>query len=113
MPRGNGKHAQEAMRSKTGLAAFVKHVQDDKNQPAQEYVDWAEVNENLIVGAVVSAVRQGGALLLGCSRDKRSYSLKVYADGQGEPFYFPCNQAGIESLEAFLLAIIESAEWSQ
>lgn len=113
MPRGNGQHAKQAMQQKTGLAKFVKHVQEDKNSPSPEYVDWAEVNPNYVIGAVCSAVRQGGALLLGCSRDKRSYSLKVYADGQGEAFYFPCNPSGIEGLEAMLLAIIESAEWAE
>lgn len=111
MPRGNGRHAKEAMQAKTGLSAFIKHVQDDKSQPSPEFVDWGEVNPNLVLGAVVSAVRQGGALLLGCARDKRSYSLKVYADGQGEAFYFPCSPSGVESLEAFLLAIIESADY--
>lgn len=111
MPRGNGKHAQQAKAQPVGLAAFIKPKSGIDEQHNYEYVDWAEVNPQLLVGAVVSAVQQGGALLLGCSRDKKSYSVKVYVGGEGTPFYFPCNPSGVEQLEEFLQGIIYSAEY--
>lgn len=111
MPRGNGKQAQQAQHSGK-LSAFVKPKGENgaaANSP--EFVDWREVHPDLVTGAVAAAVKEGGALLLGCSRDKTCYSVKVYSGGDGTAYYFPCNANGVAELEAFLLSIVEIAEW--
>lgn len=111
MPRGNGKQAQNAKVSGK-LSAFVKATNNDAGQEwEREFVDWREVDQNLVYGALCSVVKEGGALLLGCSRDKRQYSVKVYADGNGTPYYFPCTESGLRDLEAFLLALAEVTDW--
>lgn len=106
MPRGNG-HKAQAAKSSGKLAAFVK-PKDESGQTngSQDYVDWLEVNGGYIHGAIASVVRAGGALLLGCSQDKTMYSVRVYDGGQGTSYYFRCSQAGLEELEAFLLALM-------
>lgn len=109
MARGNGKQAQVAM-SSGKLGAFVKPKGSaDGADQQREFVDWGEVNGHLIAGAVTVAVREGGALLLGCSRDKTAYSVKVYVGGEGTAYYFPCNERGIQDLEDFLTSIIDLA----
>lgn len=112
MPRGNGKHAKDAIGSKTGLAAFIKPAGSESLSEANYYVDWSEIQPTLLTGAVIAAVKQGGALLLGCSRDKKSYSVKVYIGGEGTPYYFPCTPNGVEALEEFLYGIIQSEAYS-
>lgn len=111
MARGNGQHAKQATQTATKLSDFIKANTASQEAISREYVDWAEVDHRLVTGAIVAAVRQGGALLFGCSRDKKSYSIKVYADGEGTPFYFPCNASGIDDMERMLTRIIETAEW--
>lgn len=113
MARGNGKHSQVAQQAGK-LSAFIKpKTSADELQAAGMFVDWGEVNGNLVTGALRTAVREGGALLFGCSRDKTCYSVKVYVGGDGTPYYFPCNAAGVESLEEFLLSIIAVGEWNE
>lgn len=110
MARGNGKQAQVAKASGK-LAAFVKPKSSSENgQQQPEWVDWGEVSPALIAGAVTVAVREGGALLLGCSRDKTCWSVKVYSGGEGSAYYFACNERGLQDLEDFLTSIIELAD---
>lgn len=109
MARGNGKQAKQAIQSGR-LADFV-----NKNAGAAEagsgkaYVDWAEVAPNLVLGAVYSLIRVGGAVLFGCSRDQTSYSVKLYLNGESNSYYFPCNQGGLQDLEVFLMGVTEAA----
>lgn len=107
MARGNGKQAQQAKTSGL-LSAFVTPKSGaDNGDGGREYVDWGEVNPNLMVGAVQSVVREGGALLYGCSRDNSCYSVKVYAGGDSKAYYFNASERGIQELEDFLMALYE------
>lgn len=107
MARGNGKHAQNALRSGK-LSAFVSNpTGNGATATGKEYVDWSEVEASLVFGAVAGVVKHGGALLLGCSSNKSSYSLKVYSDGQGQAYYFPCTESGLRDLEAFLSSLAD------
>lgn len=109
MARGNGKQSQVAQKSGK-LSAFVRpKAERDAAAGVPDWVDWGEVNQFYMVGAVKAAVKEGGALLFGASRDKTCYSVKVYSGGDGEAYYFPCTPNGVEELEAFLLAIAELA----
>lgn len=110
MARGNGKQSQQAQHSGK-LSAFVKPK--DGNEAAgsgREFVDWSEVSPSLVAGAVWAAVKEGGALLFGDSRDKSCYSIKVYAGGNGTAYYFPCTENGLTELETFLQSIIDLVE---
>lgn len=106
MPRGNGKQAQNA-KSSGRLSAFVKpQIEAGEHQGQPDFVDWGEVNGNYLHGAIIAAVRAGGALLLGCSTDKTQYSVRVYDGGQGTSYYFRCSPTGLVELEDFLQALM-------
>lgn len=108
--RGNGKQAQIA-KQQGKLSAFVKPKGSEAElQPQGYYVSWKDVNPDLIVGAVWAANKEGGALLLGHSRDKTCYSVKVYSGGDGTPYYFPYTDNGIVELEAFLQSLCDIGE---
>lgn len=108
MSRGDGKASKQAQQSGK-LSAFVKVKGNESSTPgAPEYVDWSEINYNLVFGAICTANRLGGSLLFGHTRDGKSYSIMVFYGGDKNAFYFPCNPLGVESLEAFLLSILET-----
>lgn len=108
MPRGNGKQAQNAVKSGK-LSAFVVPKGQGGNAPSEmEWVDWKEINPSLVAGTVAAVVKEGGGILFGCSRDKSSYSIKIYSGGDGTAYYFPCNANGVADLEAFLYGVLEA-----
>lgn len=110
MPRGNGKKAENAARSGK-LLDYVRAANGEGDNDHQfTYVDWGEISPSLVVGAIIGVVRQGGALLLGCGRDNRTYSVKVYANGEGTAYYFRANPTGAAELEGFLVGLIEACE---
>lgn len=110
MPRGNGRHAQEAA-AQSKLSAYIK-PKDGTGQQAgtQEWVDWGEVSPSLLTGSIVSANKEGGALLFGHNRSRTCYAVTVFYGGTGTPYYFQCSSDGLEALEVFLLGIIELAQ---
>lgn len=60
MARGNGKQAQQAAKSDSGLMAYVKGASNGEQASAMEYVDYAEITPQLVSGAVWAAVKMGG-----------------------------------------------------
>lgn len=110
MSRGNGKQAKQAIQAGR-LSAFVVPKASAKVMAGgKDWVDWKEVDPNKLLNALYWVVATGGALLLGCSRDKTSYSLKLYIDGEGQAYYFPCNGQGVADLEAMLTGLAEAAQ---
>lgn len=110
MARGNGKQAQQAQ-SIGKLSAFVKPKDSNgQSQANVDFVDWSEISPSLLAGAIWAANKEGGALLFGHSRDKTCYSVKVYAGGDGTPYYFACTESGLSDLETFLQSIVDLVE---
>jgi len=110
MARGNGKQAQEAIRSGK-LSKFVRKEDGPEDLGgASSWVDWSEVSAPLIAGAVWAANKEGGALMFGHSRDKRNYAIRIYDGDAGSSYYFPCTSNGLDELETFLRGIIEITE---
>jgi hypothetical protein len=110
MSRGNGKQAKQAIQSGRLGAFVVAKAEPGKAVGAKDWVDWKEIDENKLLNALYWVVATGGALLLGCSRDKLSYSLKLYIDGNGQAYYFPCTDQGVADLEAMLVGLAEAAQ---
>lgn len=109
MARGDGKHSKQAQASGK-LSAFIKPKESSGGDaPLSEYVDWGEINGNYVYGAVVSVNREGGSLLFGHTRDKRSYSVVVFYGGDKTSYYFPCSENGVVELEQFLISLVELA----
>lgn len=109
MSRGNGKKANDAIRSGR-LSAFVsKQDAGSLNGDGLTPPDWGEVNSYYLTGAVKAVVSEGGAIMYGSSRDKKSYSVRVYDGDAGQSYYFPATNGGVEELETFLLALSELA----
>lgn len=110
MPRGNGKQAQTAKLEKSGLLAYVKGASNGDNGTAQEFVDYGEIDGRFLIGAVWAAVKMGGAIMFGCSRDKTCYSVRLYYGSEGKSYYFPCNPNGVVDMEGFLQGLINVAD---
>lgn len=110
MARGNGKQAKQAVQSGRLSAFVVPKAAAKLNVGGKDWVDWKEVDPNKVLNALYWVVATGGALLLGCSRDRTSYSLKLYIDGEGQAYYFPCTGQGVADLEAMLEGLAVAAE---
>jgi hypothetical protein len=107
MARGNGQQAKAAA-SAGKLSGYIKPKDDNGNAGGQqEWVDWGEVNPNLIIGAIRSVNKEGGAILFGHNRAKTMYAVTIFAGGGNTPYYFHCSLDGLQALEDFLMPLVE------
>jgi hypothetical protein len=68
--------------------------------------DWGGVNEKVLVKAIETASKKGGALRLGYTRDGGAYAIGVYAGSN----YFTDYVRPSEDIDSYLTALTASFE---
>lgn len=105
-----GKQAKQAIQSGK-LSAFIKKTPEKgAERSLSSYVDWGNIRDNLISGAVSAVNREGGSLLFGHTRDLSSFSIVVFFGGDKTSYYFPDTEQGHYDCEVFLAALCELAD---
>lgn len=70
----------------TGIDKAKKNLPARKRRQVRE-VSWDDVEPSLIVAAIVAMSDRGDALRFGLTRDRSSYALGIYQDGESETTY--------------------------
>lgn len=98
----------------TGVKANVKAdrlaalIGSGKTSKADNHADWARVDGTTLGSFVALLAANGGAILLGTSRDGTQYHVKIYVSNNQENFWFAGNDDGLQDLYDWIGALSDA-----
>lgn len=113
MARGNGQAAQQARKAGKLSAYVTPSSNNEESNKNTEYVDYKEMDTDLIAATVWAVNKLGGSVLFGHSRDKSCYSCVIFDGGDKKSYYFPCSMAGVTEFEEFMNGLIAIADMEE
>jgi hypothetical protein len=110
------RHSAYIRERMMGANDRARNQRDDKKKKAEEtrrrrvnrstngtVADWETVSGELLLKAIATVARMGGALRLGYTRDGGAYAIGIYGDGEPFTEYVPPD----ESVDELMKGIIE------
>ncbi len=82
------KHERTTKRAKRGSTDNKRRLDAFKNKAASSSAEWAACSPDKLQGVIDQITQLGGAITLGLSRNRGSYSLTLLLDDTRETMWF-------------------------